>query len=296
MLITTSYDTKLFQLMKYQHCNFFSKLTLTVGVWCVFMIIAGCKNGQQSDTQAPEKMPAVRVIPYTTRAIYPHDTTLFTEGLVFHKGLLYESGGAPPEYSFTRSVIGVADLANGNFTPKIEIDRLKYFGEGIVFLNNKLYQLTYKNQKGFVYDAKTFKKIGEFAYANAEGWGLTTDGSSIIMSDGTANLTFLDPDTYKPARVLKVSENGMVRDSLNELEYINGFIYANIWQRPEIVKIDMKSGEVVGKLNLTSIVNAIAARKPAAQELNGIAYDSATGKVLITGKLWPSLYEIDFQK
>ncbi len=188
----------------------------------IFILLAGCKNRQHSNTQSPES--AVPVIPYITKAIYPHDTALFTEGLVFHNGLLYESGGAPPEYPFTRSVIGVSDLANGNFTPKIEIDRSTYFGEGIVFVNNKLYQLTYKNQRGFVYDAKTFKKIDEFTYANTEGWGMTTNGNSVIMSDGTEHLTFLDPDTYKPVRTLSVTESGMIRDSLNELEYINGFI------------------------------------------------------------------------
>ncbi len=278
-------------------CRSFERLPVVIcvsGLWSIFMLLAGCKNRQQGDGQPPESV--VPVIPYITTAIYPHDTTLFTEGLVFHNGLLYESGGAPPEHPFTRSVIGVSDLATGSFTPEIEIDRSKYFGEGIVFLNNKLYQLTYKNRKGFVYDATTFKKIGEFTYANTEGWGMTTDGNSVIMSDGTEHLTFLDPDTYKPARILKVTENGMIRDSLNELEYINGFLYANIWYRPEIVKIDIGSGEVVAKLNLTSIVNAVAARKPGSLEMNGIAYDSTTGRVAVTGKFWPSVYEIDFQK
>lgn len=282
--------------MKYRHRNIFPQMILIGWVWSVFMTIAGCKNQEHDDAQPPESAPSTPLIPYVTKAIYAHDTSLFTEGLVFYNGLLYESGGAPTEYPFTRSVIGVSDLTSGNFTPKIEIDRSEYFGEGIVFLNNKLYQLTYKNQKGFVYDATTFKKIDEFTYANTEGWGITTDGKNIIMSDGTEYLTFLDPGTYKPARTLRVIENGMIRDSLNELEYINGFIYANIWGRPEIVKIDAASGEVIAKLNLNSIVNAVTARKPGSQEMNGIAYDAATGKVLITGKLWPSVYEIDFQK
>lgn len=282
--------------MKYRHCNLFCKSILIAGVWSVFMTIAGCKNRRQRDPQPPESMPSAPVIPYTTRAIYPHDTTLFTEGLVFHNGLLYESGGAPPELPFTRSVIGVNDLVTGKFTPKIEIDKSLYFGEGIVFLNNKLYQLTYKNQKGFVYDANTFKKIDEFTYANAEGWGLTTDGKSIIMSDGTEHLIFLDPGSYKPVRMLKVSENGVVRDSLNELEYIKGFIYANIWQTSIIVKVDTTTGNIVGKLDLSAIRNEVLNRKPTIDVLNGIAYDSATGKVWVTGKLWPSVYEIDFHK
>lgn len=282
--------------MKCGNFKFFPGVNRISALLGIFMLLVGCNNRQHSERQLPESSPAVPVIPCITKAVYPHDTSLFTEGLVFHNGLLYESGGAPPEYPFTRSVIGVSDLTSGNFTPKIEIDRSEYFGEGIVFLNNKLYQLTYKNRKGFVYDANTFKKIDEFTYVNPEGWGMTTDGNTIIMSDGTEHLTFLDPNTYKPVRKLKVTENGMVRDSLNELEYINGFIYANIWMRPEIVKIDAASGEVVAKLNLTSIVSAAAARKPGSQEMNGIAYDSVTGKVWVTGKLWPSVYEIDFQK
>lgn len=216
--------------------------------------------------------------------------------MVFHKGLLYESDGAPLDIPFTRSVIGVSDLATGSFTPKVEIDKSRYFGEGIVFLNNKLYQLTYKNQRGFVYDAATFKKIKEFTYASAEGWGLTTDGKHIIMSDGTSKINYLDPQSLLPVKTLQVSENGMERDRLNELEYINGFIYANIWQTSTIVKIDPATGRVVGKLDLSAIKNEVGNRKPNIDELNGIAYDSITGKVLVTGKLWPAIYEIDFKK
>lgn len=282
--------------MKYRNFEFPPGIIRISWLLSIFILLAGCKNQQHSDTQPTENTASVPVIPYVTKAIYPHDTTLFTEGLVFHNGLLYESGGAPPELPFTKSVIGVTDLTSGNFTPKIEIDRSQYFGEGIVFLNNKLYQLTYKNQKGFVYDAKTFKKIGEFTYANAEGWGLTTDGRHIIMSDGTSKLHYLDPESLLSVKQLTVSEDGVERDNLNELEWINGFIYANIWNTSTIVKIDAATGEIVGKLDLSSIDNAIKSRKANADVLNGIAYDSATGKVLITGKLWPSVYEIDFQK
>lgn len=282
--------------MKYlRYCSLFNFIRTCLTV-IILPAVAGCNNEQAENDQPVEAIPAVPVIPYSTPAVYPHDTTIFTEGLVFHKGLLYESGGAPPEIPFTRSVIGVSDLVTGSFTPKVEIDKSRYFGEGIVFLNNKLYQLTYKNQRGFVYDAATFKKIKEFTYASAEGWGLTTDGKHIIMSDGTSKINFLDPQSLLPVKTLQVSENGMERDRLNELEYINGFIYANIWQSAEIAKIDTGSGKVVGWLNLTSIVNGVAARKSSSLEMNGIAYDSVTGKVFITGKLWPSIYQIEFQK
>lgn len=282
--------------MKAIYCNIFPGFWHLCLAGSIALIISGCQNTREPGPAPPVGTNGLPLIPYITKSIYPHDTALFTEGLVFYKGLLYESGGAPAELPFVKSAIGVTDAATGNFTPKIEIDRAKYFGEGIVFLKNKLYQLTYRSRIGFVYDAATFKKTGTFNYASAEGWGMTTDGSSIIMSDGTEHLSFLDPGTYKPARIVKVTENGIPRDSLNELEYINGFIYANVWLRPEIVKIDTGSGKVVGKLDLTSIVNEVAARKPGSLEMNGIAYDSATGKVMITGKLWPSVYEIDFER
>jgi glutamine cyclotransferase len=282
--------------MRYTYNKTLSYVIGTSLIIILLLAIGGCNNQPDGDTLPAEDMPSVPIIPYTTKAIYPHDTTLFTEGLVFHNGLLYESGGAPPELPFTKSVIGVSDWANGNFAPRVEIDRSKYFGEGIVFLKNKLYQLTYKNQKGFIYDATTFKKIGEFTYANTEGWGLTTDGKYLIMSDGTNKIHYLNPGDLLPVKVLNVSENGTERDQLNELELINGFIYANVWQTPFIVKIDTATGRVVGKLNLSAIRNEVFNRKPTIDALNGIAYDSATGKVLVTGKLWPSVYEIDFQK
>jgi glutamine cyclotransferase len=226
-------------------------------------------------------------------AAYPHDVNSYTEGLLVHEGKLYESTGSPEDMPDTRSLLGVLDLTNGKIDVKAEIDR-NLFGEGIVFLHDKLYQLTYKSQKGFVYDAKSFKKTGEFAFSSAEGWGMTTDGQQLIMSDGTNLLTWLDPVSFKVAKQIPVTENGSPVMRVNELEYIKGFIYANVYTTDRIIKIDPATGKVVGKLDLGSLTAEAKARNPGAMELNGIAYDSVANKVYVTGKMWSTIYEIKF--
>lgn len=242
-----------------------------------------------SDTNA-----ATPVINYVVTNVYPHDTASFTEGFLIHDGQLYESTGSPTELPQTKSVFGPVDLKTGTIAAKAELDRQKYFGEGIAFLKAKLYQLTYQTKKGFVYDAKTFQKLEEFTFPSKEGWGLTTDGSSLIMSDGTSQLTYLDPTTFQPRKTLQVSdENGPVTN-LNELEFIKGFIYANVYTKTLIVQIDTASGTVTGKLNLASIATEAKVKYPGALEMNGIAYDSTTGKVFVTGKMWPNIYAIGF--
>jgi glutamine cyclotransferase len=176
----------------------------------------------------------------------------------------------------------------------VELNRQKYFGEGISFLNGKVYQLTYKSKIGFVYDAKTFKKIGDFAFASKEGWGMTTDGTSLIMSDGTSLITYLQPGGFKIIKSITVSdENGPVAN-VNELEFIKGFIYANIYDTNNMIKIDTATGKVVGKLDLSSLANEAKVKYPASLEMNGIAYDSTIGKVYVTGKMWPYIFQIEF--
>jgi glutaminyl-peptide cyclotransferase len=234
------------------------------------------------------------LINYSVIKAYPHDTTSFTEGLLVHDGDLYESTGYTEEYPNSRSLFGVVDLATGKIKTKVEIDKKKYFGEGIVFLNGKVYELTYKTKVGFIYDAKTFKKLGEFTFPSEEGWGMTTDGTYLIMSDGTSNINYLDPNTFRLIKVLSVTDNNGPVDSINELEIINGFIYANRYTKNYILKIDMSSGKVVGKIDLTSLDNEAKNKYPNALQLNGIAYDSAAKKVYVTGKLWPDIYQIQF--
>jgi glutaminyl-peptide cyclotransferase len=251
-------------------------------------------DSDSSHTNDIQPIPTTPLISYEVLKLFPHDTSLFTEGFLMHDGKIFESSGSPDELPQCNSVVGITDLATGKFEQKIEINKSKYFGEGIAFLNNKLYQLTYKNQVGFIYNEKTFAKIDSFRYANKEGWSLTTNGKDLIMSDGTDVLTFLNPATLKPDKILRVTENGIPRDSLNELEFINGFIYANIWISKYIVKIDTTTGKVVGKLDLGSLIFDAINRNPRADVINGIAYDSTTSKIYVTGKLWANVYQINF--
>ena len=248
------------------------------------MMMSGCLNDRPGD-DAP-------LIPFTVAGTYPHDSTLFTEGLFFSNGRLFESSGAPDHLPFARSVIGFTDLSSGTFTVVAELDKSRHFGEGIAILNNKLYQLTYANRLGFVYDVATCTRLDSFHYASEEGWGLTIDGRHLIMSDGTHQLHFLDPENMTVLKTLTVTDGGVPRDSLNELEYINGFIYANIWMNNTIVKIDPRSGTVVGRIDLSALAEETGNRNQDADVLNGIAYDAATNRVFVTGKLWPLIYAI----
>lgn len=254
-------------------------------------VIIAC-NGNSSDKEQPIAATTPE-INYAIKSSFPHNTNAFTEGFLFHNGSLYESTGSPEEFPETESVKGIVNLATGSIDQKIKLDKRIYFGEGIVFLNNKLFQLTYKNQTCFVYDAKTFKKLGQYTFTNTEGWGLTTDGSNIIMSDGTEALSYVNPANFQIIKKLSVSENGYALRNLNELEYIEGFIYANIWTKDEIVKIDPANGKVIGKLDLTLLKDSAVRINPNAQETNGIAYNPKTKKILVTGKLWPKIYEIE---
>lgn len=286
----------------------------------VLSLLAACNNSS-NEPVAPEQGSAADNTPptlnFTVVKAYPHDTTAYTEGFLFHNGQLFESIGTtidmPPN---RRSLFGTVDLATGKITPKAELDRKKYFGEGIVFLHDKVYQLTYTTKIGFIYDAKTFKKLGEFTFPNKEGWGMTTDGKYIIMSDGSSNLSFFDPDSTHPVsvkinyddgdstvktlnawrlvRIIGVTDNNGPVGDINELELINGYLYANKYTTNYILKIDPSSGKVVARFNMDSLVGEAKSKYPGSEVMNGIAYDSTTGKIYVTGKLWPSIYEIKF--
>ena len=209
-----------------------------------------------------------------------------------HNGKLFESSGAPEGNDKTRSIVGIVDPATGAIAVKAELDRKIYFGEGITILGDKLYQLTWTNKKGFIYDLKTFKKTGEFTFPSKEGWGMTTDGSSLIMSDGSSNLTYLDPVTFKTNRIVGVTDNNGPVGNINELEYVNGNILANIYQTPYIIRIDPNSGKVLGKADFSNLVKEVKLKDPDVDYMNGIAWDSAKNKIYITGKLWPNMYEV----
>lgn len=270
--------------------TFFRLQTIAI----VLVLFYSCKDKDDPSGSKEPVNAETPLIDYEKTQMHPHDTTAFTEGFLVNNGELYESTGASLNLIHTKSLFGNVDLKTGKINPKVTLNRDDYFGEGIAFLNGKVYQLTYKTKIGFVYDAATFKKTGDFTFPSEEGWGLTTDGTSLIMSDGTNALTYLEPNTLKPIKTLKVNENGYSRDSLNELEFINGFIYANIWMTNLIVKIDPKTGDVVGKLDLSSLADEAKNKYAGALEMNGIAYDAMSKKVYITGKLWPAIYEIKF--
>jgi glutamine cyclotransferase len=260
---------------------------------CCIVSCTDKKTPETKTTSTPvEKF--VPTIEYTIIGSLPHDTNAFTEGLLFYNNQLFESTGSPENLPMSKSVFGPVDPKTGKIAVKAELDK-QYFGEGIVFFNDKVYQLTYKNQIGFIYDAKTFKQLGRFSFENKEGWGLTTDGAFIIMSDGTNVLTYLDATTLKPVKTINVSNAGYAEDYLNELEYINGFIYANVWTKNYIVKINPASGEIVGLLDLSLLHDRAKSKYRDSNVTNGIAYDATTDKIYVTGKLWPDIYEISFK-
>jgi glutaminyl-peptide cyclotransferase len=231
---------------------------------------------------------------YTVINAYPHDTSSYTEGFFVHAGKLYESSGSPEGMPQTRSMFGEVNMKTGKVDVKAELDSKKYFGEGIVWLNDKIYQLTWQSKIGFIYNANTFKKTGTFTFPSAEGWGMTTDGQSLIMSDGSSNLTFLDPATFRINKIISVTDNNGAVGNVNELEYIRGFIYANIYSTNNIIKIDTSSGKVVGKADFSKLEKEAKDKFDGSEYMNGIAYDSAKNKIYITGKLWPTIYEIKF--
>jgi glutamine cyclotransferase len=257
--------------------------------------LAACKDSSNSNSSSIDE-PAISNEPtsisYTVLNETPHDTNSYTEGLLVHDGKLFESSGAPQDEPNTRSVFGVVDPATGKISVKAELDRKVFFGEGITFLNGKVYQLTWTNKVGFIYDAKTFKKIGQFSFPSKEGWGMTTDGTNLIMSDGTSNLTFLDPNTFKTVKILSVTDNNGPVGNVNELEYIKGSIYANVYQATYIIRIDPANGKVTGKADFSKLDKQAKMKYADAEYMNGIAYDSAKNKLYITGKFWPSIYEI----
>jgi glutamine cyclotransferase len=229
----------------------------------------------------------VAAISYTVTATYPHDTSSFTQGLEFYKGQLLESTG-----NWKDSRLLQVDLKTGKANKSIPL-RDSLFGEGLTVLNDTIYQLTWQDKVVLVYTAADFKKAKELPI-NTEGWGITNNGKELIVTDGSSNLYFYEPGTFRLLRTQGVTENGSPAMNLNELEYIDGFIYANQWQYNYILKIDPNSGQVIGKLDLTELANRAKASNPKEQWLNGIAYNPETKKVYVTGKYWPEIYEISF--
>ncbi len=214
---------------------------------------------------------------------YPHNSSSFTEGLVYYGGYLYEGTG----------LNGKSELQKINLSSGISLKTAalpeRYFGEGITILGGKIYQLTWKSRTGFIYSVSTFKQIGSFEYPT-EGWGMTHNGKQLIMSDGTDRIFFLDPKTLKKVKTLQVKLGKAFVFNINELEYIHGKIYANIWQTPWIYIINPTTGQVEGVID----VSPLAMMMPKSADVpNGIAFDAKNKRLFITGKLWPNLFEIE---
>jgi glutamine cyclotransferase len=218
---------------------------------------------------------------------YPHDTSAFTEGLVWSDGGFYESTGLNGESTVRRVAFPSGEVLKTATVPS------QYFGEGLALVDDRLLQLTWRDELGFVYDRDSFTSKGTFSYTttNGEGWGMTYDGTSLILSDGSDMLTFLDPATYKTIKTLSVTLDGKPIEMLNELEWIKGEIWANVWQTDLIVRINPTSGAVTGVLDMTGLFPP-ELRTDRDNVLNGIAYDDSTDRIFITGKRWPSVFEI----
>lgn len=228
---------------------------------------------------------AVRHYSFKIINIYPHDRTAFTQGLVYDGGYLYESTGL-----YGRSKINVIDPANDKTVRSINMDE-RYFGEGLAVMGDQLVQLTYRERLGFVYDKRTLEVTGQFKYPT-EGWGITYDGSHLIMSNGSPHLFYLDPVSYRRVRSLEVVENDVPVVNINELEFIDGLIFANIWRTDFIVQIEPETGRVVGKIDLGELSSRYEDDK-SVNVLNGIAYDKKGGRLFVTGKLWPEIFEVE---
>jgi len=225
---------------------------------------------------------------YRVRHAYPHDPRAFTQGIEYRGGVLYEGTGLNGQSTVRR-----VELTTGKVLQQVAVPP-EHFGEGITTWGETILQLTWQSQIGFVYDRTSFKKLRTFRYTG-EGWGLTHDATQLIMSDGSASLRFLDPKTFTETRRLLVTDAGIVVRDLNELEWVDGEIYANVWQTNFIARISPSSGRVLGWIDLTGLLSP-EEQHGGADVLNGIAYDSAGKRLFVTGKLWPKVFEIGISR
>lgn len=230
------------------------------------------------------------MLTYEVVRTYPHDTEHFTQGLEFYNGILYESTGENG-----KSGIFKIDLETGKILKSVRLEN-KYFGEGISIMNDKIYQLTYKSQIGFIYDLNTFARIDSFTYQTPQGWGLTNDGQFLIKTDGTEFMHFIEPSNMQVFRKIPVYDNQGPVQYLNELEYHDGYVYANIWTTNNAVKIDPKTGKIVSKIDFEGLLPVVYDPQKPVDVLNGIAINDKDGRIYVTGKLWPKLFEVKLIK
>jgi glutaminyl-peptide cyclotransferase len=252
---------------------------------CLLLVVGttACKGGVNK-TNARSYLKSMRTYTYEIVNSWPHDTTAFTQGLAFWNGSLYESTGLNGSSSMR-----IVDLNTGNVQNKVDVSA-EYFAEGMTILDGKIFQLTWQNEKGFIYDENSLELLGEFSYTG-QGWGLADDDHFLIMSNGTNTITFLDPQNFQVQKTIEVYDNGNPLVNLNELEYVKGKIYANIWHDNRIVLIDPESGGIRGWIDLTELAPEETQQNSEAV-LNGIAYDQTNDRLFVTGKLWPTIFEI----
>ena len=248
---------------------------IAIGVLLVSFVVFGASGGT---SRVPEYR--VRVV-----HVYPHDRSAFTQGLEYRGGYLYEGTGLEG-----RSTLRKVELETGKVVQEIRIPP-QYFGEGITVLNERIDQLTWKAHVGFIYQQSTFRLQRTFEYPG-EGWGLTNDGQQIYMSDGTAQIRCLDPGTLQERRRITVHDGSQQIGNLNELEWVRGEIYANVWQTDRIVRISPADGRVVGWIDAAGLLTPEDTASEPVDVLNGIAYDSMGDRLFVTGKLWPKLFEL----
>ena len=257
----------------------------------VFLVTAVCFAPLLAQSHQVQRLPPVGsrvpVAGYTIKHAYPHDPRAFTQGIEYRGGVLYEGTGLNGQSTLRR-----VDLPTGKVLQQIAVPQ-EYFGEGITTWGETIVQLTWQSQLGFVYDRTTFKQLRMFRYTG-EGWGLTHNATELIMSDGSASLRFLDPKTLTETRRVLVTDAGIVIRDLNELEWVNGEIYANVWQTNFIARISPSTGHVLGWIDLNGLLSA-EEQRGGADVLNGIAYDATGRRLFVTGKLWPKLFEIGLQ-
>lgn len=249
----------------------------------VAIAVAACREGSGTPPDETETMgPSAPVATVEQVRSYPHDSTAFTQGLLWRNGRLYESTGR-----YEQSTLRLVELETGRVIRRVALGR-QYFAEGLAAVGDSLYQLTWKEGVAFVWDPETLTEIGKLQYSG-EGWGLTSDGRRLIVSDGSSYLTFVDPRTFQVDTTLRVMDGARPVDQLNELEWVRGEIWANVWHTTRIARIDPATGRVKGWLELSALIPPVTDQEAV---LNGIAYDEAADRLLVTGKLWPRLFEI----
>ena len=255
----------------------------------VSVLLGACVSADRGSALSPVDQGAPAEYGYQIVRVYPHDSRAYTQGLVYRDGVLFESTGLNG-----RSTLRRVRLETGEVLQQHQLEP-RYFGEGLVDWNGQLIQLTWQTKVGFVYDLKTFKPLRQFAYTG-EGWGLTHDGKRLIMSDGepSGQLRYLDPVSFKELGRITIRDNGRPVAMLNELEFVRGEIFANIYQTERVARIDPASGRVLGWIDLTGLLSAAERRDT--DVLNGIAYDAAGDRLFVTGKLWPRLFEIKLER